>query len=74
MKNGFPTIAQLASEKEFWAVKNLCRRKKVTKNEALKMYSGKNVIEWVEHYKQFNLKQELCYYFPVRSFLRCASI
>ena len=63
-KAGSPveSIAELAKNQKWWAVKYLCRRKKVTHSEAVQEYLGKNVIEWVRFYGEDTMVRELNYF------------
>ena len=60
-KNGFPSIAELASKKDWAPLQNLCRRRLFTSNEAKKAYQGKTALQWAIHHREFGLAKELCY-------------
>lgn len=62
--NGFPSVAALAYKKKWYAVKNLCRRRVFTSDDA-KKYNGKTAAEWARQYGENRLAEELEYYFPV---------
>ena len=66
MKNGPPSIAQLASEKKWWAIKNIVRRGIFEDKEMTEKIQGKNAIEWAKHHGVTGMAQELEYYFRVR--------
>jgi hypothetical protein len=60
---GAPSVAQMACEEKWWAVKNLVRRKVVPKKEMFQKYQGKDAIEWAKHHGVTGMAQELEYYF-----------
>ena len=55
----------MAADNNLWAVRNLCRLRKVTGEEALVLHDRLNVAEWAELFMDYNLAEELHYYFPV---------
>jgi hypothetical protein len=60
----------MAEKKQWWAVKNLVRRRVITKNEAVEKCNGRNVLEWALHHGEMEIADELEYYL-VRIFKVC---
>jgi hypothetical protein len=58
-------VAKLAANEEFWAVKNLIRRKVVPDGELKERHDGKDVFEWLVYHGEEMLLEELMYRFPV---------
>ena len=72
MQNGPPSVAQLAHEKKWWAVRNLIRRKLVHEKEMGEKFEGKDVIEWATHFGEERMAKELEYYIiTVRRVFSC---
>jgi hypothetical protein len=59
---GFQKLAELAYKKEWWAVKNLCRRRVISEVEARCEHRGKTTMEWAIFHGEAALAKELCYY------------
>jgi hypothetical protein len=58
---GYPSIARLASDGHFWAVKSIIRRDVVGDGEFGAVWDGKDVFEWCEDYGERHLVKELNY-------------
>jgi hypothetical protein len=67
VKEGYPSVARLACEQHFWAVKNLVRRRQIKPEEFALPHNGKTALEWVRKHGQEDLVKELMYFFPVSS-------
>lgn len=59
---GYPSIAKLAFDREWWAVQGLCRRGLVSKAEARKKWDGRNALEWAIDYADTHMVEELRYF------------
>jgi hypothetical protein len=57
------SLAELAAKSEYWAVRNLCRRRVVSLEEFTEEFEGKNVIQWAEHHNHAGFVEELKYFF-----------
>jgi hypothetical protein len=65
-ENDPPSLAELAHNKEFWAVRNICRRRVFESDaEFIQPYKGKDVVQWAVHHGQNVLVDEL-HYFEVK--------
>ena len=62
-KNGFPKLSEMAEKKQWWAVKNLVRRRVITDGEAVEKCNGRNALEWAVHHDEKEMAEELKYYF-----------
>ena len=60
-KDGFPSIAELASKKDWALLQNLCRRRVITSKEANKVHDGKTALLWDTYHGEYGLARELCY-------------
>jgi hypothetical protein len=69
VKDAYPSLARLASEKHFWAVRNLVRRGVVKAKELALMHEGKTALEWVKEHGEGDVAKELVYSFPVSSII-----
>jgi hypothetical protein len=63
----FPSLAELACKRAFWAVQNLIRRQVVGSAEYVEQFSGKTAAGWARNYGRTMLAQELEYYVRQRS-------
>ena len=60
---GFPSIAELACRKKWFAVKNLIRRQVVPASEFSSVtFGGKTAAGWAAYYMKNELLEELWYY------------
>jgi hypothetical protein len=59
--HGFPTIAELACEKDWAPLQNLCRRRVVKEEEANEKYRNKTAVQWARHNGEHGLAKELEY-------------
>lgn len=56
-------MGELASKREWFAVKNLLRRQVVGKAELTKdKYEGKTAVQWAEFHGEVDMAQELAFY------------
>ena len=61
--NGFPSVAQMACQQDWYAVLNLARRQVLTESELIRgTFGEKTAREWALHYKLFDVADELAYY------------
>jgi hypothetical protein len=58
----FPTLAELACEGKWWAVRNLARRHAAVIAEYSEVFHGKTAAQWAQHHGLPNLAKELEYY------------
>ena len=56
----------MASQKQFWAVKNLCRRGVVAAEEFGKKHNEKDVFQWLACFGERKLEEELRYWLQVQ--------
>jgi hypothetical protein len=60
--NGFPKLAEMASNQLWFVVKNLVRRRLISDAEALERYNGRNALEWAKFHGEKGMEEELQYY------------
>jgi hypothetical protein len=65
VKDGYPSVAGLASQQNLWAVRNLVRRGLVEPEEFALSHDGKTTMGWVKEHGDEDLARELAYFFPV---------
>ncbi|CAG0914253.1 unnamed protein product [Notodromas monacha] len=68
VSRGFPSLAQLAAEQEWFAVLNLMRRRVLSKKEFKEKFDGKTVAEWALTFDKPKLAAEIAYYKKLASF------
>jgi hypothetical protein len=69
----FPTLAELACEGMWWAVRNLVRRYKASEAEYSEVFHGKTAAQWALHHGLAKLSSELEYYVSGRHDLNSRS-
>ncbi len=60
--NRFPTIAEMASVKAWFAVLNVVRRRIVPADEFAQEHCGKTAAEWADHHGKEHIADELRFY------------
>lgn len=70
-RDGFRPLAQLAAEKKWWAIKNICRRRKFLDEDISMAYLNLTVVQWAEKHGEQAMAKELRY-FLVSSFIFCS--
>jgi hypothetical protein len=58
----FPTLAELACEGMWWAVRNLARHNAASLAEYQEVFHGKTAAQWAQHYGLPDLSREIEYY------------
>jgi hypothetical protein len=61
-KKGFPTIAELASERDWAPLLNLCRRRAFLAAELTDEHQGKTAFQWALHHGEIHIAEELAYF------------
>ncbi|CAG0918355.1 unnamed protein product [Notodromas monacha] len=62
LESGFQSIAKLACQKHWYAVKNLVRRQKVSLVELNTCFGSKTAEQWAVHHGKIQMAMELCYH------------
>ncbi len=57
------SLAELTARSEYWAVRNLCRRRVVALEEFTERHEGRTVLQWAKRYQQTDLVKELTYFY-----------
>jgi hypothetical protein len=72
----FPTLAELACEGMWWAVRNLIRRHVPNDAEYTEVFHGKTAAQWASHHGVPHLSREITYYVSPRQDLdsRCVMV
>jgi hypothetical protein len=57
-----PSLAELTAKSEYWAVRNLCRRRIVPLEEFYWRFKGYTAVQWAKYHKKRGLVEELKYF------------